>query len=183
MAYFREAQNCRDKKTLIFFFAFPLLSGKLGKQSLRFRAAITFFFGITFFLYQNENLDHMIHGRQFYTSQRDSVRGHPVLGWPLQQLETKFWKIENALFRISWMTNSFKYTHRCLYRPYSLVPDPQISRNCEAFAVPRWRQLSKKCLDDRLSCTRCTTRNRAPRGQTGMPPPPMQSSLVPGHFD
>ena len=31
---FREAQNCRDKKTLIFLFAFLLLSGKLGKQSL-----------------------------------------------------------------------------------------------------------------------------------------------------
>jgi hypothetical protein len=31
------------------------LSGKLGRQSLRFRAAKTFFFGITFFLYQNGN--------------------------------------------------------------------------------------------------------------------------------
>jgi hypothetical protein len=45
----REAQNCRDKKTLIFFFAFPGVSGKFGKQSLRFRAAKTFFFGITGF--------------------------------------------------------------------------------------------------------------------------------------
>jgi hypothetical protein len=36
-------------KTLIFFFAFLLLSGKLGKQSLRFRASKTFFFGITVF--------------------------------------------------------------------------------------------------------------------------------------
>jgi hypothetical protein len=33
--------------TLIFFFAFPVLSGKFGKQSLRFRATKTFFFGIT----------------------------------------------------------------------------------------------------------------------------------------
>jgi hypothetical protein len=32
----REAQNCAGKKTLNFFFAFPLLSGKLAKQSLRF---------------------------------------------------------------------------------------------------------------------------------------------------
>ena len=37
------------KKLLIFFFAFPGLSGKFGKQSLRFRAAKTFFFGITAF--------------------------------------------------------------------------------------------------------------------------------------
>jgi hypothetical protein len=50
----REAQNCRDKKILIFFFAFPFLSGKFGKQSLRSLAAITFFFGITVFLYQNQ---------------------------------------------------------------------------------------------------------------------------------
>jgi hypothetical protein len=45
------------------FFFFLVLSGKLGKQSLRFRTTKTFFFGITFFLYQNENpVDHMIHG-------------------------------------------------------------------------------------------------------------------------
>ena len=53
---YREAQNCRDKKTLIFFFAFLVFSGKLGKQSLRLRAAIGFFFGITAILYQNQNL-------------------------------------------------------------------------------------------------------------------------------
>jgi hypothetical protein len=40
---------------LFSFFCFLVLSGKLGKQSLRFRAAIYFFFGITVFLYQNEN--------------------------------------------------------------------------------------------------------------------------------
>ena len=39
-----------DKKTGIFFFDFPLLSGKFGKQSLRFRGTKTFFFGITGFL-------------------------------------------------------------------------------------------------------------------------------------
>ena len=65
----REAQNCRDKKTLIFFFAFPVLSDEFGKQSFRFRAAKTFFFDITVFLYQDENpMDHMIHGRQFCAS-------------------------------------------------------------------------------------------------------------------
>jgi hypothetical protein len=53
---FRKSQNCRDKKTVIFFFVFPVSSGKFGKQSLRFRAAKTFFFGITVFLYQNKNL-------------------------------------------------------------------------------------------------------------------------------
>ncbi len=58
-----------EKKTVIFFFAFPLSSGKFGKQSLRFRAAKTFFFDITIFLYQNQNpVAHMIHWRQFCTS-------------------------------------------------------------------------------------------------------------------
>jgi hypothetical protein len=52
---------------LIFFFAFLLLSGKLGKQSLRFRAAKTFFFGITAFLYQNKNpAGQMVCWEQFY---------------------------------------------------------------------------------------------------------------------
>jgi hypothetical protein len=45
------------------------LSGKLGKQSLRFRAAKTFFFGITIFLYQNKNpVAHLSHCRQFCAS-------------------------------------------------------------------------------------------------------------------
>jgi uncharacterized membrane protein len=44
----------------------------------------------------------------------------------LQQLETKFWKIADELFRILWMTNSFKERtkeHGDLYYHYSLVPD------------------------------------------------------------
>jgi hypothetical protein len=54
------------KKTLIFFFAFLVLSGKLRKQSLKFRAAIYFIFGITIFLCQDKNpVDHMIHWRRF----------------------------------------------------------------------------------------------------------------------
>jgi len=61
LIYVRETQNCRDKKTLIFFFVFHVLIGKFGKQSLRFRGTKTFFFGITGFLYQNENpVHHMI---------------------------------------------------------------------------------------------------------------------------
>jgi len=81
---FREAQNCRDKKLLIFFFAFPVSSGKFGKQSSRVRAAKTFFFGITVFLYQIENPQtHLGVGRQFYASliNRHScivTRGVPV---------------------------------------------------------------------------------------------------------
>jgi len=39
------------KKLLIFFFAFPVLSGKFGKQSLRFRTTKTFFFGINYWLF------------------------------------------------------------------------------------------------------------------------------------
>jgi hypothetical protein len=46
---FRETQNCHDKKSLIFFFSFPVLSGKFGQQSLRFRATKTFFCDITGF--------------------------------------------------------------------------------------------------------------------------------------
>jgi hypothetical protein len=66
---FREAQNCFDKKTLIFFFALQVLSGKFGSQFLRFRAAKTFFFGITVFLYQKKNpVAHLGLGRQFCAS-------------------------------------------------------------------------------------------------------------------
>jgi hypothetical protein len=36
------------------FFCFLVLSGKLGKQSLRFRGSIYFFFVISVFLYQND---------------------------------------------------------------------------------------------------------------------------------
>jgi hypothetical protein len=73
----REAQNCLDKKTLIFFFYFLVLSGKFGKQSLRFCAAITFVFGITVFLYQNKiPVDHMLGRKQFRASLKDEVRQH-----------------------------------------------------------------------------------------------------------
>jgi hypothetical protein len=45
-------------------------------QSLRFRAAITFFFGITAFLYQNQNpVDQMVDGRQFCASLRNKSLG------------------------------------------------------------------------------------------------------------
>ena len=61
----RDAQNYRDKKKSSFF-AFLVLGGNLGKQSLRFRAAITFFFGITVFLHQNQNtVNQKVDGRQF----------------------------------------------------------------------------------------------------------------------
>ncbi len=65
----RETQNCHDKKSLIFFFSFPISSGKYGKESLRVREGKTFFFGISVFLYQNRNPDaHLGLGRQFYDS-------------------------------------------------------------------------------------------------------------------
>jgi len=47
--FFREDQNCRDEKTLIFFFVFPVLSGKFGNHPLKFLKTKTFFFGITVF--------------------------------------------------------------------------------------------------------------------------------------
>ncbi len=57
----RETQNCRDKTLWFFFFDFLVLSGVFGKQSLRFRTSITFFFGILIFLYPNKDpVDHMI---------------------------------------------------------------------------------------------------------------------------
>ncbi len=43
----------------------------------------------------------------------------------LQQMKRKFWNIADALFRISWMTNSFKYRARRSVLPYTL-PDPHI---------------------------------------------------------
>jgi hypothetical protein len=53
----RETQSCRDKKLGFSVFCFLVLSGKLGKQSLRFRAAKTFFFGITVFLSECKSAD------------------------------------------------------------------------------------------------------------------------------
>jgi hypothetical protein len=68
----REAQNlivAIKKNFLIFFFAFPLLSGKFGKQSLRSLAAITFFFGISVFLYQAKiPVLHLENWRQYCAS-------------------------------------------------------------------------------------------------------------------
>jgi hypothetical protein len=66
----------RDKKTGYSFFAFPLLSGKFGKQSLRIRATIYFFFGITgFFVPEWKTGAHMGLGRQFSASLK-SVQRH-----------------------------------------------------------------------------------------------------------
>ncbi len=67
---------------MIFFFAFPVSSGKFGKQSLRFRAAKTFFFGITVFLYQNQNpVVHLRDGRHFivyYESIKRELKIRPI---------------------------------------------------------------------------------------------------------
>ncbi len=41
--------------------------------------------------------------RDFYPNWTNSI---------LQQMKRKFWKITDALFRILWMTNSFKYRVR-----------------------------------------------------------------------
>jgi hypothetical protein len=52
-----EAQNFRHKKTFSFCFAFLVFSGKFGEQSLRFRPAITFYFGITVFFAPEQKSD------------------------------------------------------------------------------------------------------------------------------
>ena len=53
-------------KNFLFLFCFLVFSGKLGEQSLRVRAAISFFLGITVFVYQNKNpVDQLIYGRHF----------------------------------------------------------------------------------------------------------------------
>jgi hypothetical protein len=64
----------------------------------------------------------------------------------LQQLKRNFCKIADASFRISTMTNSFKYSQAvlCEYRPYSLVPDPKIRKFCEASWGGGWRRTSSR---------------------------------------
>ena len=52
---FRESQNCSDKKTLIFFFTFPGLSGKFGNNLEGSVQQIVSFLVLLAFLYQNEN--------------------------------------------------------------------------------------------------------------------------------
>ena len=42
----------------------------------------------------------------------------------LQQLTRKFWKIADALFRISWMTHSFKYHSRWVVLPLQFSTGP-----------------------------------------------------------
>jgi hypothetical protein len=64
LSSFREAQKCRVEKNANFFF--PPIDLLNLVQFLRFRVAITFFFGIATFLYQTKiPMDHMIHWRQF----------------------------------------------------------------------------------------------------------------------
>ena len=56
-------------KKLIFLFLFSLFWVVNLVQSFRFRAAITLFFDITAFLYQNQNtVNQMVDGRQFCVS-------------------------------------------------------------------------------------------------------------------
>jgi hypothetical protein len=58
-------QIVRNKRTLIFFFPFLVLSGKFGKQFFRFCVSITFILDITVFVDQNKNaVDHMIERKQ-----------------------------------------------------------------------------------------------------------------------
>jgi hypothetical protein len=107
---------------LIFFRAFPPLSGKFGKESLRFRVGKTFFFVITIFLYQNKNpVAHLSHWRQFCASLKwgvltsslnnksaseRSTHGRRNLQGFLPQLDEFYFttvkrKFEVVLFRIS----------------------------------------------------------------------------------
>jgi hypothetical protein len=55
-AELRESQNCHDNKTLIFFFAFPVLSGKFGQQSWRFRATKLSFLVLIFFVTRTKSI-------------------------------------------------------------------------------------------------------------------------------
>jgi hypothetical protein len=56
----------------------------------------------------------------------------------LQEVKRKFLKIPDILFRISWITNSFKYETRVSTAPtlsYRTLTTFQISWNCETSAV------------------------------------------------
>jgi hypothetical protein len=65
----------------------------------------------------------------------------------LQQLKRKFWKNTDVLFRISWMTNSFKYRTRHSVLSLRLSTRPShfsfFFWNCEAFTVPGWNSLKR----------------------------------------
>jgi len=68
------------KKLVFPFFAFPLLSGKFGKQSLRIRATVYFFFGITGFFVPEWKTEAL--GRQFSASlnlENHSSREHKII--------------------------------------------------------------------------------------------------------
>jgi hypothetical protein len=58
----------------------------------------------------------------------------------LQQLKRNFWKIAEALFRISTMTNSFKYTPKLLSCPWE-QRDPW--GTCRCFSEPSGSWVSK----------------------------------------
>jgi hypothetical protein len=109
--FFRETQNCRDKKLLIFFFAFPVSSGKVGEQSSMVRAAKTFFFGITIFLYQIKNPQtHLDVGRQFYVSTNSTVGGSRV--WFSTDFDNKiFITHKSSESRILDLTNNGMVNH------------------------------------------------------------------------
>jgi hypothetical protein len=53
-----------------------------------------------------------------------------------QQLETKFWKIADALFRISSMTNSFQYDPRRGVLPLQISTGP--SKLCKFPEIVTW---------------------------------------------
>ena len=109
------------KKTLIFFFAFLVFSGKLGKQSLRFRAAITFFFVITIILYRNQNpVIQMVHWTQFRVSLNEDLshvsRGLELVVWsavrvPRSRFRPRLWKDDDILVPVWYEDQLHLITH------------------------------------------------------------------------
>ena len=112
---------------MIFFFAFHVASGKFGKQSSRVRAAKTFFFGITVFLYQIENPQtHLGVGRQFYASliNRHScivTRGVPVPLSSLYGAHRRLPRLLSADVCSRMLTRVLTYAHVCSRMPQAFT--------------------------------------------------------------
>jgi hypothetical protein len=82
------------KKTFDFLFAFPVLSGKFGKQFLRFLTTKTFFFGITgFFVPESKPRAHKSSETRetilFFPDEYDVRRRWPCASPPTRTTEPK----------------------------------------------------------------------------------------------
>jgi hypothetical protein len=74
----------------------------------------------------------------------------PFLICSLSRRRKKYWKIAGACSEFHEWQLHLNTKHGALYRPYSLVPDPQnfsIFLKCEASTVLGWEGANKLCFD------------------------------------